>query len=242
MMKAPKGQMITQFDMLDSDYQGGLKLDFLTIESLDRIRKCMTLMLEDKVMEWQGSLRKTYNKYLHPDVLDYEDEYMWGLFRAGEVLDAFQYDSIQGMNAISIINPENFQQLCDGNALMRLTCEGEQPINRYRRFKDNISLWYQEMKDYGLTDDEIAIMRKHLDKTLGVAPTQESVMRLSMDENIGNFSLVWSNKLRKAIAKSYAKDLIQTVHDELIKQGMNNGARKTFLDYVWETCVVPQLG
>lgn len=27
MMKSPNGQEITQYDMLDSDYQGGLKLD-----------------------------------------------------------------------------------------------------------------------------------------------------------------------------------------------------------------------
>ena len=64
-MKTPSGLHITQYDMLDSDYQSGLKLDFLTIESLDRIRKCMELLLKDGEIEWQGTLRETYNKYLH---------------------------------------------------------------------------------------------------------------------------------------------------------------------------------
>jgi DNA polymerase III subunit alpha len=37
-MKAPNGQFITQFNMNDSDYQGGLKFDLLTVQALDKIR------------------------------------------------------------------------------------------------------------------------------------------------------------------------------------------------------------
>lgn len=242
MMRAPNGQPITQYDMSCSDYQGGLKLDFLTIEALDRIRKNIHLLLDDGVIEWQGSLKKTYDKYIHPDVLDLKDKKMWELLRNGEILDAFQYDSVQGKNAISVIGMDSFQQALDGNALMRLSCEGEQPINRYRRFKDNIQLWYTEMKEYGLNEDEIGTMRKHLDKSFGVAPTQESVMRLSMDKKIAGFDLVWANKLRKAIAKSKAKHLIDEVHSKFVADGVALGNRELFLNYVWESCIVPQLG
>lgn len=241
-MKAPKGQPITQYDMADSDYQGGLKLDFLTVEALDRVRKDMELLVEDKIFEWQGSLKKTYDKYIHPDVLDLEDKEMWRMLREGEILDAFQYDSVQGRNAIATIGMDSFQQALDGNALMRLSCEGEQPINRYKRFKDNINLWYSEMKEAGLTYEEIAVMRKHLDKSFGVAPTQESVMRLSMDDKIAGFDLVWANKLRKAIAKSKAKDMIEEVYTKFINSGIKLGNREVFLQYVWNSCVVPQLG
>ena len=106
--------------MLDSDYQSGLKLDFLTIESLDRIRKCMELLLKDGEIEWQGTLRETYNKYLHPDVIDMTDENMFKALREGKILDAFQYDSVAGVETISKIQPNNFRELMDGNALMRL--------------------------------------------------------------------------------------------------------------------------
>lgn len=242
MMKSPNGQEITQYDMLDSDYQGGLKLDFLTVEALDRIRKDMELLLEDGLIEWQGDLKSTYNKYLHPDVLDLEDKEMWKMLREGKILDAFQYDSPQGRNAIAIIEPENFQQVAEGNALMRLSCDGEQPIHRYSRFKKDINSWYEEMIDYGLREDEVEVMRKHLDKSFGVASTQESVMRLSMDSKIANFDLVWANKLRKAIAKSYAKDMIEPVRQHFIQSGTENGNRELFLNYVWESCIVPQLG
>lgn len=242
MMKAPSGQPITQYDMSDSDYQGGLKVDFLTIEALDRIRKDMELLIDDGVIEWKGSLKKTYDSYIHPDVLDLEDPEMWRMLRDGEILDAFQYDSVQGRNAIATIGMDSFQQALDGNALMRLSCEGEQPMQRYKRFKDDINFWYEEMKDYGLASEEIMVMREHLDKSFGVAPTQESVMRLSMDMRIAGFDLVWANKLRKAIAKAKAKDMVDEVYNKFMNSGTGLGNREVFLQYVWDSCIVPQLG
>ena len=242
MMKAPKGQPITQYDMADSDYQGGLKLDFLTIESLDRIRKDIELLLEDNLIEWKGSLKNTYDYYIHPDKLELEDKRMWEMLRNGEILDAFQYDSVQGRNAIATIGMDSFQQALDGNALMRLSCEGEQPMHRYARYKSDITIWYKEMEEAGLNSDEIQTLRDHLDKNFGVAATQESVMRLSMDKRIAGFDLVWANKLRKAIAKSKAKDMISEIKDKFIAEGSALGNRQIFLEYVWESCIVPQLG
>lgn len=93
MMKTTSGQKVTQFSMQDSDYQGCLKMDALTINALDRIRACMELLLEAGKIEWQGSLRATYEKYLHPDVLDMETSGMFELLHKGEILDAFQFDS-----------------------------------------------------------------------------------------------------------------------------------------------------
>ena len=94
MMKAPSGQPITQWAMADSDYMGGLKFDFLTIEALDKIRVCMDTLVEDKHMSWMGSLKKTYDRYLHPDVLDYENESMWEMAGKGEIINLFQFDTM----------------------------------------------------------------------------------------------------------------------------------------------------
>ena len=137
-----------------SDYQGGLKLDFLTVEALDRIRKDMELLVEDKIFEWQGSLKKTYDKYIHPDVLDLEDKEMWDNLCQGKILDAFQMDSPVGKSSIAKVQPYSFYQVCDTNALMRISCEGKQPIDRYNDNKKDIDNWYKEMKGAGLTQDE----------------------------------------------------------------------------------------
>lgn len=242
MMKAPKGQPITQFDMKCSDYQGGLKLDFLTVETLDRVRKDMELLIEDRIFDWQGSLKKTYDKYLHPDVLVMDDEEMWKNLCEGKILDAFQMDSPVGKSSIAKVQPHSFYQVCDTNALMRISCEGKQPIDRYNDNKRDINNWYREMREAGLTQEEIKVMEKHLLKNYGVASTQEQAMKLSMDEKIANFTLVEANKLRKAIAKSYAKDMIADVYNKFLDKGVSAGNRQGFLEYVWESCIVPMLG
>ena len=242
MMKTPKGQMVTQYDMKCSDYQGGLKLDFLTVEALDRVRKDMELLVEDKIFEWQGTLKKTYDKYIHPDVLVMDDKEMWQNLCEGKILDAFQMDSPVGKSSIAKVQPHSFYQVCDTNALMRISCEGKQPIDRYNDNKRDINNWYREMREAGLTQDEVKVMEKHLLKNYGVASTQEQAMKLSMDEKIANFTLVEANKLRKAIAKSYAKDMISDVYNKFIDKGVATGNRQGFLEYVWESCIVPMLG
>lgn len=92
-MKAPSGTDVTCWSMADSDYCGALKVDLLTIEALDKQRASMELLLKDKKMEWKGSIRDTYNYYLHPDVIEYEAKEMYDMLFNGDVVNAFQYET-----------------------------------------------------------------------------------------------------------------------------------------------------
>ena len=242
MMCAPNLQPITQYSMQDSDQQGGLKLDQLTIEGLDRIRKTLNLLLEENIVEWKGSLRETYNEYLHPDSLEYDAPKMWEMLYTGEVINAFQMETLVGASALRKVKPNTLDQVIATNSLMRLSCEGEQPIDSYCRHKEDINLWYKEMKDYGLNEDEMSTLKEILGINYGVAVTQEDAMILAMSPKIANFTLTQANKLRKTIAKSKAKHLILEIKNEFYLKGMNNGNRKVILEYVWEMCIVPMLG
>lgn len=242
MMKAPNGQEITQFSMSDSDYMGGLKVDMLTIEALDRMRKCIDLLVKHKKMNWEGSLKATYDKYLHPNIIEYDDPKMWELLYNGEVINAFQMETNVGRTAVQKVQPHKLQEVVATNSLMRLSCDGEQPIDRFVKHKKDISLWYKEMDEWGLNQDEVKILEKYLLKSYGVANTQEDLMLLAMDEGIANFNLVEANKLRKAIAKAKAKDMIEPVMNHFIEKGLQNGNRMKLLAYVWEIQVKPSYG
>ena len=109
-MRAPNGQIITQFDMGDSDYLGGMKFDFLTIQALDKIRLTLDYMLEDKVIEDQMTLKANYNKYLHPDVLDYQTPEMWKMIGT-MIIDLFQFDTEVGLAAAKLVKPTNLLKL-----------------------------------------------------------------------------------------------------------------------------------
>lgn len=83
---------------------------------------------------------------------------------------------------------------------MRLMSDGEQPIDIYVKHKMAPEIWYNEMRESGLTDEEIRVVEKYLKEKDGVADSQEVVMQLSMDPKISGFDMSQANKLRKTIA------------------------------------------
>lgn len=240
-MKAANGLLVTQYDLKDTEYMGGLKLDFLSISALDRLRKCFELLLKYNKIEWQGTLRDTYNKYLHPDVLEYYDPEMWNLLYSGEVINAFQFETVVGGAALRKVNPHSLQEVIAANSLMRLSCEGKQPIDKFVEHKNDISLWEEEMNEYELTEEERNIFKDYLGITYGIADTQESVMKLSMDNRICNFDTIYANKLRKSIAKK-DPELQKQIKDMIFEYGKKIGTRENVLNYFWDMCIVPQLG
>jgi DNA polymerase-3 subunit alpha len=242
MMKAPNGTPITQFNLGDSEALGNVKFDLLTVECLDKIRATLDMLLEHGEIEWQGSLRATFNKYLHPQNIDFNEPKLYEMLGSGEVMDLFQFSTEVGHLAATKVKPKNLLETAAANSLMRLMSEGEeQPIDTFIKYKNDISLWYEEMNSYGLNDEEIKVMEEHLLKLNGVADTQESVMLLSMDKRIAGFDVKWANKLRKAIAKKDQKSL-EEAQNKFFENGRALGNRDEILNYVWNVQIKRQLG
>lgn len=240
MMKTTKGVEVTAYNADDTEFMGGLKIDLLSTDALTRIQTTMELLLEDGVIEWQGSLRETYNKYLHPDVLDLDNEEMYDMLYNGDIISVFQFSTDVGSQAIRKVKARSFDDLAAANSLMRLSVKGsEQPIDKYVRFRDNINLWYQEMKDNGLTEDEQKILEKHLKVRNGICDTQELLMLIIMD--VANYNLTEANKFRKLVAKANLKAL-ESEKEVYLAKGLFNGMRKEFLEYVWEFCFKHSFG
>lgn len=242
MMKAPNGVETTCWSMEDSDYCGAIKYDILTIKGADKIRKTLDLLLDKKKIEWQGTLRATYNKYIHPDVLDYETKEMWKMVSTGELIDLFQFSTPIGITTAKQIKPTKLIELAHANSLMRLMGDGTiTPTEKYLLFRNNIQLWYDEMEQYGLSKEEVECMEYHLLKYSGVSATQEDIMLISMDKRVADFDIPLANKLRKSIAKKKEK-LVAEIKEIFYQRGLEKGNRINILDYVWDKHVVPQLG
>ena len=54
----------------------------------DKIIKCLELLENDNVIP-VDTLRNTYNKYIHPEVMDTTNPVLWKHLAAGDVLDVF---------------------------------------------------------------------------------------------------------------------------------------------------------
>lgn len=240
-MKAPSGEVTTQYDLQDCEYTGSIKLDMLNTRTMSMIQICTEMLIEYGHMEWQGSLRKTYNKYLHPDKRDYDNAKYYEALNKGELLSAFQFETMVGSQALSLIKPTSLLELANANSLMRLMSDGEQPMDKYIRYKNNPHEWENDMIEFGLSEYERAILHEHLDKDYGVCSSQEGMMLLSMDERIAGFDVVESNVLRKSVAKKKAK-LLETAHDLLLTKGRELGVRDVFINYVWDVQIAMQKG
>ena len=242
LMKAPNGKPVTAWNLHDSEYVGDLKFDALTTEAQDKLEVCVDLLLKHRVIEWQGSIRETYNKYLHPDVIDYTSNEMWDKCCRGEIIDLFQFVTQVGGQCIKKAQPRTLLELASANSIMRLvTDKEEQPIDLYVKYKNDIGEWYSLLDQYGLNNEEVRVLEKHLLPLYGVCDTQESLMRLLMDKGITNFTLSEADYARKVIGKKLFKQ-IEDLKNMYYTKGRENQTRECMLNYVWEECISLSLG
>jgi DNA polymerase-3 subunit alpha len=241
-MKTSKNVVVSAFDLHDSEDMGLIKYDYLTVNALDRIRQTMNYLLEDGAIDWQGTLKATYDKYLTPKVLDYTSPEMWDMVGEGKISSLFQFDTLVGAQAIKKIKPRNIKELSIANSLVRLmNPDGIQPLDIYVDHKNNINDWYNEMAMAGLLEPEVHLLEKYLLKRCGVAESQESLMRMVMDPHITGFTMEQANFLRKTIAKKDFRD-IDAVKKLYYEQGAKVETRQQMLDYIWNNEISLQLG
>ena len=239
-MKTPSGDIITQYDLHMAEAAGMTKYDFLLTEVQDKIVQAIKFLQEDEEIESDLTLREVYDKYFHPDVLDIKDKDVWENIQQGNILNIFQFDSQIGAQAAKKIRPSTMLELSDANGLMRLmTAEkgAETPMEKYIRFKNNIKLWYDEMKQAGLSSDEMKTLEPYFKDSYGVPPSQEQLMRMLMDENICNFSLAEANAARKIVGKKQMSKI-----PELKEKVYNQATSPALGRYVWRCGIGPQMG
>lgn len=113
----------------------------------------------------------------------------------------------------------------------------ETPMEKYVRFKNNISLWYKEMDQQGLTKEEQKILEPHFLRSYGVPPSQEQMMTMLQDPNICGFTLAEANAARKIVGKKQMNKI-----PELREKVLNSAKSSALGHYVWNYGIGPQMG
>lgn len=194
----------------------------------------MELMLEYGVIKWQGTLRKTFEKYFHPEVIDKTSPELFETLGSGRVPDLFQFSTQLGQAMIKKVKPSTLIEAVAISSIIRLMTEGggEQPVDTFIRFKNDISQWYAEMDEFGLNEEEVKVFERHLLHLNGVADSQESIMLMSMDKKIAGFDLFLATKLRKLISKK-KKDEALKFKDTIFEHVEKMGNRPNVAEYLW---------
>lgn len=240
-IKSADGTDTTCYNLWDSEEASCIKFDMLSVVAADKIHKTLDYLLKYGKIEWQGSLKATYNKYIHPDVLEYDDPDMWAILPS--IYSVFQFDTPISSKALSATKPKSVMDLSAANSLLRLMPDGadETPIDRYIRYKSNHQEWVNDTVAFGLNDEERECLWEYLADAYGLADSQEKIMRLSMDKRVSGYTLKEANKLRKSIAKKDDK-LQAEAKAQFFEYGRKLGTREVFLDYIWNVVFAASMG
>jgi DNA polymerase-3 subunit alpha len=244
LMKVPNGDVVTQFDLHDSEAVSLIKIDLLSVEALDKMHACLDLLCEQNLIERQPTLKETYEKYLGIYNIERTNPLMWKMVWNHEIQALFQMEKQSGVQGIALTKPENVDDLAVLNSVIRLMAQdkgAEQPLNKYARFKNNINLWYNEMASYGLTKQEQAVLEPIVKSSYGICESQEKFMQLVQLPECGGFPLGWADRLRKSIAKKNPAE-----YEQLTKEYFANVEEKNLsynlCNYVWNVLVATSRG
>ncbi|WP_259146669.1 DNA polymerase III subunit alpha [Candidatus Karelsulcia muelleri] len=193
--------LLTQFDNDVVEKVGLLKMDFLGLRTLTIIKETLDLI---KIP------LKEVNLY---DIKTYK------LFKKGETVAVFQYESPGMQKYLRRLKPDKFDDLIAMNALYR---PGPmQYITNFIARKHGL-----EKSSYDLPE-----LKEFLEETYGITVYQEQVMLIS--QKISGFSKGDADLLRKAIGKK-DKDLLRNIKQKFIDGGLNNGYSKNILEKIWK--------
>ena len=244
LMRAPNGDIMTQFDLHDCEDCSLIKYDLLSVEAMDKIHICLDLLCEQGYIERKETLKDTYESVIGIYNLVREAPQMWQMVWNHEIHSLFQMEKQSGIQGIALTHPQSVDDLAVLNSVIRLMAQekgAEQPLNKFARFKNDIRLWYDEMERYGLTKEEQALLEPVVKLSYGISESQEKFMQLVQMPECGGFNLTWADKLRKSIAKKNpaAYEELQREYFETVEK---KGLSRNLCNYVWNVLVATSRG
>ena len=244
LMRAPDGTICTQYELHDSEKVSMIKIDMLSVEAMDKIHNCLDLLCDYGFIERKNTLKETYESTIGVYNLERNNPEMWKMVWEHKISSLFQMEQQSGIQGIKLIKPKNVDELATLNSVIRLMAQekgGETPLETWAKYRKNINLWYDEMRQYGLAEEEIQWLANYSSITDGIAESQESMMQLLQEPKLGGNSLTFADTARKAIAKKVGK-LFDECEKQYYENAKQKGCSEKLVHYVWDVLLRVQRG
>ena len=243
-MRAPDGTVISAFELHDLEDCSLIKYDALSVEGADRIQTCLELLMEYGYITPEATLKETYEKVIGVYNIERNDPVMWEKIWNHEIVSLFQMEQQSGIQGIALSKPKSVNDLAVLNSVIRLMASekgAEQPLDTWARYRKNINPWLEEMRRFGLTEDEVQWLSSHSAITDGICESQEGLMSLVQEPRLGGHTLGFADKCRKAIAKKQGK-LFEECEQEFFRTIAEKELSERLADYVWNHTLKIQRG
>ena len=244
LMKTTNGDVITQYDLHKLESVSLLKIDLLSIEALDRMRACIDLLTDYNYLDKNLSLRERYESAVGVYNIDRTSPEMWKMVHEHKIQNLFQMEQDSGIKGIEAVKPETVDELAALNAVIRLMPpEGskEAPVEKFSRFKNDIEEWYDELRQWKVNKKYWPVLEKIVGITYGMCVQQEQFMMLVQQPELGGFSLLWSDKLRKSVAKKNPK-AFEVLEKEFFEVTKEKQCDFNLCNYVWKVLIAANKG
>jgi DNA polymerase-3 subunit alpha len=192
-----KDIITTQFNMIELEELGLLKMDFLGLRTLTVIRDAIEL------------IENNHNITIDFSNCQYDDKDVYKMFANAETLGIFQFES-SGMRAfLSELKPTEFENLSAANALYRPGPMGQIPVYIKNKLNpEGVTYLHPKLEPI-------------LDVTYGCMVYQEQVMQIVRD--IGGFTMGRSDLLRRAMGKKKMSVMLEERKNFIYGKVAENG-------------------
>lgn len=244
LMRAPSGEIITQFDLHQAEKASLIKYDILSVEALDKIHNCLDLLQEYGYIDQNQSLKETYENVIGIYNIERDNPKMWNMVWNHEIASLFQMEQQSGVQGIAAMHPTSVDDLAILNSAIRLMAQekgGEIPVQKLARFKENPLDWESELAYYGLGKKEKEILEPIVGISYGLCIAQEQFMQLVQLPELGGFDLTWADKLRKSIAKKNPAEY-EKLSEEFFKVTKEKECDQKLCEYVWNVLIAMSKG
>ncbi len=212
LFKGKGGEITTQWEMKNIEQAGLVKFDFLGLNALTKIHRCIDL------------IKKTDPDF-DIDQIPIDDKYTFDKLCKGEVQGVFQQEDSSGIRDLLMqIIPKNLEDICAILAIYRPGPLGHEYKNIYLGVRQ------------GLRDPEYLVpeMAPILGKTSGWMIYQEQILDIA--RHLCGYTYGHADNLRKAIGK---KDLaVMKAEEPRFKKGwVEHGLPEHLVDGLWDGIV-----
>lgn len=202
-----EGVGMSQFEMMDIEYVGILKLDFLGLKNLNIIDNAV------------HKIKRNINSNFDLKTIDIRDQNVYQMLRDGHTMGVFQLESDGMTKALVTIQPETPEDICYLLAAYR---PGPlQFIPEYAAVKKG-----EKSPEYILQD-----LEPILAVTNGVITYQEQVMKIATD--LAGYTLTEADDVRRAMGKKIM-EAMEVEKPKFVDGGVKKGYPKEKMEEIWE--------
>jgi DNA polymerase-3 subunit alpha len=205
--KTPQTEVMTQYNMIDLEKAGLLKMDFLGLRTLTVVENALKL------------IKVNYGIEIDLDTIPENDAATFALFGKGQTVGVFQFESSGMADWLRKLKPTSISDLVAMNALYR-----PGPMEMIGDFIDR----KQGKKKIEYVHSKLEASLK---ETYGIIVYQEQVIRIASE--IAGFSLAKADLMRRAMGKK-DKDLMAKQKSEFIEGALKKGFTKKISSEIFD--------